>query len=303
MFGTREEFSYIECSACGTVQIASVPDLAAYYPSDYYSLVRSIDTPTFQKIHDTAAMRPVGSYLINGRGIVGKLLSHYRPHLAERFPKWLLSSPHPIRLDTKILDYGCGGGELLRRLSDYGFSDLTGADAFIDREVSYRGINIYKRSLDQLEPSFDLIMLHHSFEHLPEPKAALNDIARLLSPDGTALIRIPLINYAWQKYGVNWVQLDPPRHLFLFTERSFEMIADEAGLRVESVVYDSEAFQFHGSEQYMMGISMHDERTFIGVSDDSIFDRRQIDAWTREAVQLNKESRGDQACFYLKRKA
>src|SRR6476661_7449138 len=37
MFGTRDEFEYLECAECGTVQIAEIPDLTAYYPQGYYS--------------------------------------------------------------------------------------------------------------------------------------------------------------------------------------------------------------------------------------------------------------------------
>ena len=38
VFGTREEFTYIECAACGCVQLLDVPDeLARFYPGDYYS--------------------------------------------------------------------------------------------------------------------------------------------------------------------------------------------------------------------------------------------------------------------------
>lgn len=38
MFGFRNEFTYIECAVCGTVQIEEVPtDIAEYYPGDYYS--------------------------------------------------------------------------------------------------------------------------------------------------------------------------------------------------------------------------------------------------------------------------
>ena len=39
MFGTRDEFDYLECSACGTLQIVEIPDLSCYYPRDYYSFV------------------------------------------------------------------------------------------------------------------------------------------------------------------------------------------------------------------------------------------------------------------------
>ena len=189
----------------------------------------------------------------------------------------------------------------MRTLSAFGFKNLTGADPFIERDLHFPGVNIYRKSFAELDGIFDLIMLHHSFEHLPDPQEALRQIHRLLAVNGIVLIRIPVVNYAWERYGVNWVQLDPPRHLFLFTERAFRMVAEKAGFAVAKVVYDSGAFQFHGSEQYAMDIPMNDPRSFRGADDASIFTQGQIDDWTRMAAELNDQGRGDQACFYLKR--
>jgi hypothetical protein len=90
--------------------------------------------------------------------------------------------------------------------------------------------------------------------------------------------------------------------LFLYTEGSFRKIADEAGFHLSKIVYDSEVFQFFGSEQYTMDIAMNDPRSFCGVSETSLFSQGQIDEWTRETEKLNAESRGDQACFYLRKK-
>jgi predicted SAM-dependent methyltransferase len=144
-------------------------------------------------------------------------------------------------------------------------------------------------------------MLHHSFEHLPDPLASLTDIHRLLPAGKFCLIRLPLSAFAWEKYGVDWVQLDPPRHLFLFTERAFRGLAEQAGFEVAKVVYDSEAFQFFGSEQYARDIAMNDELAFRGDFSKSIFTEEQMRRWEREAELLNGENRGDQACFYLRK--
>jgi hypothetical protein len=51
-----------------------------------------------------------------------------------------------------------------------------------------------------------------------------------------------------------------------------------------------------------MDIAMNDPRSFRGVSETSIFSQEQIDEWTLETEKLNAESRGDQACFYLRKK-
>jgi len=303
MLGTRDVFEYLECGKCGTLQIVEVQDLSKYYPRHYYSIDPSAPVEVARKFRRRAAAKLVGRFLITGRSPLGKYLSEKRPGVRKLFPKSLLDPILGLNFESKILDFGCGNGQLLRTLYHFGFRDLTGADAFIDSDIAGPGgIMIYKQPLDKLFESFDLIMLNHSFEHLRDPRESLRHIYRLLNANGTALIRIPVVNYAWEKYGVNWVQLDPPRHLFLYTEASFGKIADEAGFHLSKIVYDSEVFQFFGSEQYTMDIAMNDPRSFRGVSETSIFSQEQIDEWTLETEKLNAESRGDQACFYLRKK-
>lgn len=302
MFGTRDVFHYLECGHCGTLQLIDVPDLSRYYPNDYYSFsggATALEVTLRRKI----AARFIGKYLVTRKGILGKRLAEKRPVITDQFPPSLLDPVLSLTFNSRILDFGCGGGELLRKLSIFGFRNLTGADAFIEKDVRHsNGVRIFKSGLAELKPEFDLIMLHHSFEHLPDPRESLTQINRLLADNGTCLIRIPVVNYAWEKYGVNWFQLDPPRHLFLYTERSFRAIAEAAGFEVNKVLYDSNAFQFIASEQYARDISMHDERAYAGDVSRSVFTREQIDEWEAESRRLNTENRGDQACFYLKKK-
>jgi SAM-dependent methyltransferase len=300
MNGTREEFDYVECSSCGTVQIAEVPDLARFYPEDYYSLaVQPTSNITRTRIRRFAAPRIADHYL--GRGsILGRLAARRTNWVGGFFPPALRDPILKLSKDSKILDFGCGSGQLLRDLACFGFTDLTGADAFIARDLEFLNVRILKRSIDEVEGEFDLVMLHHSFEHLPDPAGALSRIRMLTADTGTCLIRIPIAAEAWKRYGVNWFQLDAPRHLFLFTEPAFRGLAKRAGFEVVNSVYDSDRMQFIVSEQYARDISMFDERAYRGDVAKSVFTAEQIESWTCEAEKLNAEGRGDQACFYLR---
>lgn len=302
MFGMRDEFDYLECSECGTLQIVEVPDLKLYYPQNYYSFEAGREIEFAQSFKRRLAARAAGGYFVYKKNPVGKYLAEKKEWIRNDFPASLREYPLGLKFDSRILDFGCGSGRLLRILSYFGFRNLTGADAFIEKKISYpNGVQILKRSLNELEPFFDFIMLHHSFEHLPNPQETLRELYRLLARGKFCLIRIPLINFAWEKYGVNWVQLDPPRHLFLYTEKSFRLLAEQAGFTVEKIIYDSEAFQFWGSEQYLRDIPLNDARAFQGVIEESLFTAAQMTEWQRQAEQLNAAGKGDQACFYLKK--
>ncbi len=302
MFGTRDEFEYLECGKCGTLQIKEIPDLSKYYPKDYYSLGETENTEFTNSLKRRIAARFAGNYLIKGKNLLGKYISENKEWVKYNFPASLKEPILNLDFHSRILDFGCGSGKLLQTLYFFGFRNLTGADAFIKSDIFYpNGIEIYKKSLSELSPSFDLIMLHHSFEHLPNPLESLREIHKLLRKDGFCMVRIPVVNFAWEKYEINWVQLDSPRHLFLYTEKSFCFLAEKAGFSVEKVVYDSEEFQFWASEYYSQDIPMNDEKWFNGNFNESLFTEAEFLEWKKKAAQLNDEKKGDQACFYLRK--
>lgn len=302
MFGSHEPFDYLECGACGTLQIAEIPDLSRHYPKEYYSFASMDELWFTRKLKSRIAARLAGEYFVKGRNFGGKLLAEKKDWINFYYPQSLKEPLLNLNFDSRILDFGCGAGRLLHILRTFGFRNLTGADAFIEKDISYtNGVKVYKKRLDEINSKFDLIMLHHSFEHLTNPLETLRDLRPLLDKNGVCLIRLPLKNFAWEKYGINWVQLDAPRHIFLYTEKSFRALAEKVGFTVEKVVYDSESFQFWGSEQYLQNIPLTDERAYKGVISESVFTQKQIDDWQNEAENLNAKCKGDQACFYLKK--
>lgn len=300
MFGTRETFEYFECSACGTIQIAEVPELSRYYPENYLSFDSKAEMG--ERLRRRVAARFAGKYFLTGRGALGKWIAKKKPWIGDHFPVSLRDPLLGIDFNSRILDFGCGAGRLLRSLYYFGFHDLTGADAFIKSDISYPGgVKIYKRELESFEPYFDLIMLHHSFEHVIDPQETLGQIHRLLADNRFCLIRMPVAGFTWEKYGVNWVQMDPPRHLYLYTERSFRRLAETSGFVVEKVVYDSTAFQFWGSEKYLRDMPLINQGSSNGFELSDIFSGDQLNEWQRQAEALNARGMGDQACFYLRK--
>lgn len=299
MFGTRDEFDYAECGKCGTIQIVNIPELGPYYPPDY--LAFHGEDPLRKNFLFRMAARRAGRFIVYGDDLIGRLIVKALPQIAAAFEPSVRQPPLSLNFDSRILDFGGGSGRLLLALRAFGFRDLTGADAFISGDIHYpSGVSVYKKGLREFESEFDLIMLHHSFEHLPDPNETLSEIRRLLSPGGYCLIRIPVVNFAWEKYGVNWVQMDPPRHLFLYTEEALRSLVTAAGFEVVKVQYDSTSFQFWGSEQYRLDIPLFGEKESNGFAPIERFTAAQLRSWDAEAAALNTTGGGDAACFYIR---
>ena len=300
MFGTGDRFEYVECSSCGTLQICDIPDLSAYYPPEYCSFELDYFDPKKSAARDFA-IRSAAEYFVNGRNMIGKAIAAWRPVLAESFPAFLRTKLLRLTLRSRILDVGCGSGRLLMTLRHFGFDKLRGADPFVEHAIRYdNGVAIDKCEIDDVTGTFDLVMFHHSLEHVSHPVSALKNAYRLLDPGRYCLVRIPVVAAAWEIYRENWVQLDAPRHLSIFTEEGFRSAAGQAGFLVEHVVYDSTEFQFWGSEQVIRGLSVRD-----GWAGGLEYLRKafgeKMDEWKYRSQELNMNGLGDQACFYLRR--
>jgi len=290
MFGTREVFGYFLCKSCGCLQIAEVPDdRSRYYPADYYSFgkqpARKYRNPLKRPIK-----RLRDRWAVLGRGWLGRIIYAFYPNADMR-----KLSPLHLETTSRVLDVGCGNGGRLYVLREIGFENLLGIDAYIETDIEYpNGLKVVKKTIGDVEGAWDCVMFHASFEHMPEPLGTLSRAAALLREGGVCYVRIPLVSsYAWEHYGVNWVQLDAPRHLYLHSTRSFELLAANAGLQVEQVIHDSTAFQFWGSELYAKDIPLKSDHPR------SLFSRSRMRAFRKKARELNRDGRGDIASFYL----
>lgn len=298
MLGLGHSFGYFQCSACHCLQIKDIPaDLSPYYPEGYYSY----RSPARQGAVKRLVSRLRDRHAVFGGSLVGRLLCGRFP----ADPRLRALRPLPLRTETRVLDVGCGRGDLLRILQGLGFTNLQGVDPFNAEEIDLGGgIRIRNVELGAIEGPWDLVMFHHSFEHVPNPRDTLRAAAALLEPGRHCLIRIPVVpSAAWEEYGTDWVQLDAPRHLFLHSLDSVRILAAETGFELVEVSYDSTAFQFWGSEQYARGISLADPRSHGKNPSGSLFTVAQVREFQRRTEQLNAAGRGDQAVLYLRRTA
>lgn len=298
-FGLRERFTYFQCSKCECLQIAEVPaDMSAYYPSNYYSFLSSSpDKPQNPLIRLIKNHR--NRYAVFNKGLSGKFIYKFLPA-----GKLRMLSRISLTKNSRIMDVGCGSGAILYDLKELGFKNLLGIDPYINEDLVYRnGLKILKKYIHEIEGKWDLIMFHHSFEHIPDPLETMQSVSELLAEGGVCLIRIPTVSsYAWQHYRENWVQLDAPRHFFLHSVKSIELLADKAGLKVDSIVYDSNEFQFWGSEQYMRDIPLYNPQYQSFGPSRSLFSPKEMSRFRQKATELNQKKEGDACAFFLQKK-
>lgn len=299
VFGTREQFIYTECGACGCLQLLDVPDdLARFYPETYYSYEPAPTQPSatrateaFRRARTTIALRLPAApiYWLWRRA----WLPRYLVELAD-------FGVLGLRLSTRssVCDVGSGNGRHLVLLRVFGFSKLAGFDPFLDSDrLVAGGIPVRRARIEQIPPGWDVMMFNHSFEHMRDSVATLRGAASLLAPNGAVVLRLPIADsWPWRQYGTDWISLDAPRHLFLHTRRSLQIAAASAGLEVTRTFFDSHPFCIWGSELYRRNVALNEANS----PPRSHFSASELARFSRQAAALNRSGEADWAGFVLR---
>jgi len=301
MFGIKETFDYFECCKCGCFQIINIPtNIELHYSNEeYYSFDK------LKKIRNTLTKLiriKRNEYIVFNKGRLGKLINKIFPQPGDSI--FYVLRNIELKKDYKILDVGCGNGAFLYYLRELGFKNLTGVDPYVNDEIIGEDLKIFKLQIQDLptEAEFDLIIFNHSFEHLPQPHETILKLSDLLSEDGLCIIRMPVKNdYIWKLYGSDWMQIDAPRHFYVHTNKSFQILLDKSDLEIQKTVYDSSEYQFYASEQIKKDIPLISKRSYLINPKKSIFTEKQINEYKKKSNELNKNNMGDQAIFFIKR--
>lgn len=281
MFGINDFFEYAECNSCKALFLQNIPeDFEKYYPSNYYSFGKYIGSSSSSKL------------LKRIRYKAFKLGVMLRP---PNYFAWL--SKLKVKEAGSIADIGCGNGQLLAELSYCGFQVLHGYDPFLNEFVDSDRFSLRKVDFFDIEEKYDLVMFHHSFEHIRDPVRCFEKLVKILNPGGEALIRVPVTDgRVWMDEREFWFQLDAPRHLFIPNTKSMKLLAERFDLDIFNIEFDSLDSQFWGTELYKRG------KPYMGADLQREFTKRELINFKEMAYKYNDLKCGDQACFYLRKK-
>jgi methionine biosynthesis protein MetW len=161
-----------------------------------------------------------------------------RREIADRVP----------RTARRVLDIGCAAGGLATLLpgaevigieldADYAVA----AERHCARVIHGDAEQLARDGLDDLG-SFDCVVAADVLEHLVDPWSALRAYARLLEPQGTAVISLPNVAH-WSTYAAllkgSWPRnpegIHDATHLRWFTLRDARELVEQAGLTVATI--------------------------------------------------------------------
>ncbi len=144
----------------------------------------------------------------------------------------------------RLLDVGCGGGAFLRRMRKAGWV-VTGTEPDAKaaaRLAAQERFPVYSSLEDLIQEGglhFDVIVLSHVIEHLPDPIHTLAQLRSLLSKGGRLLLTTPnALSLGSRIFGASWRGLEPPRHFNVFSPVSLRQALEHAGFHIAHIKTD-----------------------------------------------------------------
>lgn len=219
-----QRYPLAACAACGMRFLAVQPApeaLAALYGADYFE-------SEFRCGRATASSFDESAFRDETRG--------------------LLDAFAALGASGRLLDVGCASGWLLKHAIERGWQ-AEGVEIAPDAVAHARAQGLEVTQGDLLaarlpDARFDLVYMGDVLEHVPDCRATVLEVARILKPGGWFYLRGPITTHSLARslalavtgaFGGTLVLREPPYHLWEFTPGPLATLMAAAGLEVVSM--------------------------------------------------------------------
>ena len=201
--GIKNELDIVSCRRCQTLYTPYSPWYSSeYFYLGYYLKPEEVDTPAFVKTR------------------LNDITADFAPY----------------RQTNRLLDIGCGAGNLLEAARNHGWH-AQGLDvsSHAAKHVRELGFEVFEGELAAAKfPSahFDVVTAAELIEHIFEPRVLVQEVARILRPGGLFWLTTPHARgLSARLLGLKWQCIWPPEHLQLFSISGLQALMRDAGFR------------------------------------------------------------------------
>jgi len=212
--GLPGRFQFVRCLECGLVRQNPRPVaiLDTYYPDTY----------------------PVFAPVDLNRNALGRFDRRFGQRKRARLV------PRQCRMG-RLLDVGCGTGGFLTEMHNIPGWQVMGVEpvALACRKARSFGLSVVRGKLSEAafpSETFDVVTMWHVLEHVCDPTVNLLEAHRILRPNGTLLLAVPVMDSLLRRwFGPEWVEWDLPRHTFLFSRGTMHALLRKSDFRLQSI--------------------------------------------------------------------
>lgn len=139
--------------------------------------------------------------------------------------------------DTRLLDVGCGAGNMIHHLSEYGQVKGLEIDPRPVKKARERGYDVDQFDATRPMPfdpaTFDAVTALDVIEHNQDDVAILRDSYRILKPGGHIIITVPAFMWLWTHND------DLNAHVRRYTAKELRQKLRQVGFKVNRISYNN----------------------------------------------------------------
>ncbi|HEV2884103.1 MAG TPA: class I SAM-dependent methyltransferase [Pyrinomonadaceae bacterium] len=198
--GLKNDFELMTCEACATLYTAYAPGGSQSHDYDAYYTADNLTVPEF----------------------------------IDRRLDEIVTTFEEYRKNNRILDVGCGAGSFLEAAARNNWEAFgVEVSSTASEHIRNRGYDVFCGELQNAgypDGHFDVVIASEVLEHVPNPRAMLEEISRVLRPGGLLWATTPHgRGVSGRVLGLGWSTVCPPEHLQLFSVASISRLLTETG--------------------------------------------------------------------------